>query len=390
MTDPLTRTYYFDGELLSATTFIRDQRFVRDLNAYQNSNLFSAGVVADLTPSGQGTTTLTVGPGMAIDDAGNPLFVMSDLPLPLSAQTLSSGKTYYVLLQYSNSTTDGTPVSALQSQMTITDQPRLTLSDAGNAPPTKAGQGVILCSIQVDASGKLTQIGTDSASGRVAATLKLQAAGGGGSSSGGGGQQLRTAVPAPHKTQEAATATPVAGGPLHLGPGASRDAELSVGVDLSDKSGPSAALSVTASGGPGETGALRVLPRADGGAGPALSLTTTDREAWRVDRSGQGFALADPGLVRQREAPPDPATVLAAAEVASVVPDSSGVRRLAVIADKLESVAPELVAKGAGGELLVSYQGLVCVLIEALHGLEARLSMIEKAAMVEKGGERRP
>lgn len=171
VTSELERTYFFNGGFLSVATYLRDQRYVRDLVQYQNSHLYSLGVVDGLAASAEGAS-LEISPGMAIDSQGRSLFVTDALSMDMSSQSLIAGKVYYVVLEYSDSILSGSSIQELQTTQTITESPKLGKLSVNK--PTKQSGGVGLCSFKIDSSGKVGSIVQSDEAGRVLATLNLQ------------------------------------------------------------------------------------------------------------------------------------------------------------------------------------------------------------------------
>ena len=73
---PLKRLNYFDGKLLRAADFDVEQRYLRNLVALSNQGL-GPGVVYGYTTTLGGGDTIEIGPGLAIDPAGNVLLLQS-------------------------------------------------------------------------------------------------------------------------------------------------------------------------------------------------------------------------------------------------------------------------------------------------------------------------
>ncbi|WP_158616932.1 tail fiber domain-containing protein [Corallococcus exercitus] len=361
----LERTFYFEGELLQLGDFVRDQQYVRDLVAYQNRFLFAPGVVQGLTLSGQNTSMLAVGPGVAFNANGVPLYVVQSTNMSVQGQTADG--TYQAILDYGdNKTAD--QQSSLKTTHAIIENPRLTL--AQNYP----GPGIIL-GTAVFAGGKITSIDSSAASGRQQSWLTLPT--------------TQPAAPKNDATTPTAMLSVGAGdaqpqafsGPLSVGPGpASTDAMLSVTQAMDGlPAGTSTARFDFTDGTVKDSGVRLNLKRADG-SHALLSARFAGSDVWELDQDGTPRTLSDASLkvdvrpltgVLERVAALRPVSFAWRA-------DPSGPRRLGLLAQETARVLPEVVGTNAQGQATISYQELVPLLLQCVRELTERVAGLEK------------
>jgi hypothetical protein len=85
--DPARRLNYFAGQLLSVDDFITEQNYHRDKQRRHNLHCHGVGVVEGLKVSTVRKTSgwrVTIGPGVAIDRAGNEIELCTTAELPLA------------------------------------------------------------------------------------------------------------------------------------------------------------------------------------------------------------------------------------------------------------------------------------------------------------------
>lgn len=370
---PLSRTYYYDGELLNKSTFVRDQQYVRDLTQYQNSFLYTGGIVQGLEASGNGTATLTIAAGMAITGNGVPLFVLSDMATSVSSLQLTAGSVYYICLIYSDSIHDNTPQAQLKQTMTITERP--VIAPPSTTAPSDPGQ-VPICTITVDANNVITALDATAGGARVASTLRLAAASGGAAP-----QALAKAAPA---TTELAVASPGAAGvseagnrapirgPLRIGTPTDTDAELAVGTGFGSTGGPGSIARFDYSGPGKASGSVALGRRSSDGSTTLIAASTNGNTVWSLDRFGRTQTLSDASLAKSIKPIDDPLAVLAGMKAVSVGGSDSQDRRLAILADDVEAVAPSLVGTTPDGHKTIDYDGVVSLLLEAVKALAGK------------------
>ena len=92
----LERVRYFPGKLLTAEEFELEQEYHLARFRRHNRFLHGWGIVTGLRVSGNGKTSITVEPGLAIDCAGNELVLAEPIKLSLSGL---SGK-HFVTIRY--------------------------------------------------------------------------------------------------------------------------------------------------------------------------------------------------------------------------------------------------------------------------------------------------
>lgn len=173
----LTRTYYFDGELLEAEDFIRDQQYFRDITSETNKNLYTPGVVSGLSIGSDSESDppyYYLSSGLAFDASGLTLLSSEEMALPSLESTQMNG-TYWVVLKYSDSLrpTDGSvsDSQAMRSTHIISEIPAIDISQSTTVGADDIN-GVILGTITVTNG----QIAGTAVTGRQTATLTIEAA----------------------------------------------------------------------------------------------------------------------------------------------------------------------------------------------------------------------
>ncbi len=164
----LTRTYYFDGELLEAADFIRDQQYFRDVTQAINKSLYTRGVASGLV-----LDIDNVSSGLAFDENGVTVVLADDASLP-SPDTAQADGTYFVVLKYSDdlAPADGTDPNEqdLRSSHVISEIPMIDISQKSSVDLDDV-IGVIL-GVVIVKDQAITSVG---ATGRQVATLTIQA-----------------------------------------------------------------------------------------------------------------------------------------------------------------------------------------------------------------------
>jgi len=102
----LQRPNYFDGELLSAADLRAEQEYFLAQARRHNRYLVGWGVVHGLDVNAASTQQLIVAPGLAIDCAGNEIYVPT--PITLTPKTTSGAQ--FVVLRYAESLTTPVPM----------------------------------------------------------------------------------------------------------------------------------------------------------------------------------------------------------------------------------------------------------------------------------------
>jgi hypothetical protein len=88
MANEIERVRYFDYQFLTAKDFTDEQNYHIQMRELQNKYMFSPGIVDGLTVRiGSDQRSLTVGPGMAIDEQGRAIIVSEPLTHPFPPNT---------------------------------------------------------------------------------------------------------------------------------------------------------------------------------------------------------------------------------------------------------------------------------------------------------------
>lgn len=101
----LDRPHFFDGRLLTAEDLNREQAYHRDRARRHNRFAHGWGIVSGLDLRLDGPDAVEIGPGMAIDCAGNEIVVPSATRLPLT----TGAARRYLVLSYRESAVDPMP-----------------------------------------------------------------------------------------------------------------------------------------------------------------------------------------------------------------------------------------------------------------------------------------
>jgi hypothetical protein len=112
--NPLQRVNYFYGQLLSANDFQSEQDYWLSKERRHNRFLHGWGTVCGLEVSTNGLSEVVVQPGLAIDCAGNEIYV--DAPVKMTIP--QAGRVQFVVLQYQEA--KAFPVPAISAE---TDTP---------------------------------------------------------------------------------------------------------------------------------------------------------------------------------------------------------------------------------------------------------------------------
>ena len=92
------RPAFFTGQLLTKENFEAEQNYHRDARSKHNLRLHSWGVVDGLTVSQTGPTTISVAPGLAIDELGRELLLQGPESLDLTG--FGASQTAYISVSY--------------------------------------------------------------------------------------------------------------------------------------------------------------------------------------------------------------------------------------------------------------------------------------------------
>jgi hypothetical protein len=148
MTDPVRRVHYFSGQLLTPEDLQAEQDYHREMR-YLHNRLLGQGIVQGFGVSADDGSTLTVGPGLAIDPWGRELVLPEDVNIDLVDLTAPDG--YRDL----TATWDEEPETFVISTQECGDErpftrwlerPRLALVPPGEAPVDSVVLGRVLLS----------------------------------------------------------------------------------------------------------------------------------------------------------------------------------------------------------------------------------------------------
>ncbi len=345
----LTRTYYYDGELLLQEDFIRDQQYFRDVTGWTNIHLMTPGVVGGLEPIDKGDSEFVLSAGLAVDDMGRPIAQLVETNLSDYLQSGSPDGWYKIIVKYGSDWTDG-DTTGLEQSHTITEIPVITLALIPPSGSILAGQ-VEIVSEEI--------VGVNIA-GRTISTLKL------------------AALPSPPPI---AATDAKAGGALMLGdplqgPGKPAAAAFSVGVGGTARADAAAVASFGFEDGEaGGTVSIGTSPVS--GATALLDLAYGGKRIWTVDQDGALHVAAEASSAADAAPVADALATLRALDgVAFTAP--SGRRRLGVLAETVEKVLPDLVRTDDGGAKSVAMLELIGLLVEAVKTLSDRVEQLEK------------
>lgn len=382
----LSRTYYYQGELLAPNDFIREQQYVRDVVAIQNQGIYTPGVVngLELTASG---SQLTVSRGLAFNGAGVPVFLAASLMRDLASSNLTAGSTYYVCLLYgdNNSSTNS---QQLQANKTIVEQPVLQVSVPTTAPlPTSPS--IVLGEVTVGSGGVIT--GSPATTSRQTAQLLLSSftppapapeAGGGGTNT-----HAETLAVTPGTTGGAQTVTQLTVGPTLSGPGATGPAALSVGADFGANGSTGAVAGFGFVNGASQGGVISLGMPNPGGGYALINLTFNGQRVWSVDQTGTAFSVSDAAVKTGIEPVEDALKIVRGLAGVTYLPAGGHARRAGLVAQSVAAVLPEAVHTDDQGLHSVSYNAVIAVLVEAVKTLTDRVEALESAAEAAPKGK---
>ena len=138
--DRLQRVHYFTGQVLGEDDFNTEQNYFIEKHRLHNRHLHGWGVVNGLEVSVDKSNVVHVGPGIAIDCAGNELLLCS--PRELAAPRKASE--FYVVLEYHETVINSVPVApgttdAMIINSRIQESFRLSIA---NADPNSKHDGI--------------------------------------------------------------------------------------------------------------------------------------------------------------------------------------------------------------------------------------------------------
>lgn len=371
----LTRTYYYDGELLAKNDFIRDQQYVRDIVAVQNQNLYTPGVVSGLTVSHQGSS-LTLQTGLAFNVSGTPVVVLTPITRNLANDGLNAG-TYLMAVDYGDNSKNNPNIQNLQSTHTIIEQP-LLLKPALQANATTTG--VILGTVTVDSSGTITA--TDN-TGRQTAQINLgqttPAAPAPAPGGGAGTTQLMAVNPAGAPVAGGQQAATLSVGQALAGTGSPGKAPLTVGLDYAAGTGSQAVASFGFENGAGQTGVVALGVAGAAGVYDLISLTYNGKPVWHVDQTGSPYSASDAALKTDISPVRDALNIIGRLNGVAYSHEGVSARRVGLLAQDVAAALPEAVHTSADGLQAVAYNAVIGVLVEAVKALTGRVEALEAA-----------
>lgn len=380
----LSRTYYYQGELLAPNDFIREQQYVRDVVAIQNQGIYTPGVVngLELTASG---SQLTVSRGLAFNGNGVPVFLPANLMRDLVSSNLAAGATYYVCLLYgdNNSSTNS---QQLQANKTIVEQPVLQVSVPTTAP-LPSSPSIVLGQVTVGDGGVITSSPTTTS--RQTAQLLLSSFTPPAPAPEPAGNSVAdvhtealavTPGPQPGAAGGAQSVTQLTVGPTLSGPGATGPAALSVGVDFGANGSTGAAAGFGFVNGASQGGVISLGMPNPGGGYALINLTFNGQRVWSVDQTGTAFSVSDASVKTGIEPVGDALTIIRGLAGVTYLPAGGHVRRAGLVAQSVAAVLPEAVHIDDQGLHSVSYNAVIAVLVEAVKTLTDRVQALEVAA----------
>jgi hypothetical protein len=393
----LQRTYYYQGELLAPSDFIRDQQYVRDVVSLQNQGLYTAGVVSGLAVTNGGSSTqISVNQGLAFSATGIPIYLAAPLAKDLSTANLAAG-TYYVCILYGDNNSQ-TNSQQLQASKTIIEQPTLNVSMPTSQPATSA-PGIILGQVTV-AAGGVVQGQPSQATRQVAqGRLSLSAPSNTLAAEAPTTEALAVtpgATPAAHTDAAAqpGTSTPAAGaqsftqltvGPSLTGTGATGSATLAATADFSANGAPTAVAGFGFSNGASQGGVISLGMPNPGGGYALINLTFNGQRVWSVDQTGTAFSVSDAAVKDDITPFADALKIVRNLAGVTYLPAGGQVRRAGLVAQSVAAVLPEAVHTDDQGLHSVSYNAVIAVLVEAVKTLTDRVEALEAAAKAAKG-----
>jgi hypothetical protein len=135
--EPLERTSFFSGRLLSADDLRREQEFFLARLRRQNRFLHGWGIVSGLGVSLNGKDTVIIEPGLAIDCAGNELVLPAEARISVKAV----GSTQYLVLRYAEVEVAETPSGSGASHFLRVRESALVELVAANPTANHRGLG---------------------------------------------------------------------------------------------------------------------------------------------------------------------------------------------------------------------------------------------------------
>jgi hypothetical protein len=147
--EPVKRVHYFDHQFLRADDFTAEQEYHQSLRRLHNRLLHTWGIAEGLEVTFQGgASSVTVSPGVAVDNSGREIVVTEDTPVELLNQPADAE--IYVTISYGEEETDATQETGAEGNTRFTERPQFV---ALRNPPSDPGNRLVLA--------KATRSGTE-------------------------------------------------------------------------------------------------------------------------------------------------------------------------------------------------------------------------------------
>ena len=156
MADDIKRLNYFTGQFLDAQDFRDEQAYHKEMRWRRNRVLYTSGVLAGLEVSRDANgTSITVNPGVALDDQGREVVILQPSSGPLPSRPLPGGLSgrVNVVVTYEEALTDSHSVGGYTGATRVTESAAVDV--LASAP---AASQIVLAALDLDASGAITAV----------------------------------------------------------------------------------------------------------------------------------------------------------------------------------------------------------------------------------------
>src|SRR6266571_6671852 len=152
----IKRLNYFNSEFLVDQDFKDEQAYHLGMRRRHNRVLHTWGVAEGLQVTAAGSKAVAIGPGTAIDNAGEELVLLDPLP-SLDLSSFAANDDVYVTLAYQEVQLDADHYQSggIDNYMRTTERPRAA---ATTTVPPSDGSVIALAKVHLDGSGNVATI----------------------------------------------------------------------------------------------------------------------------------------------------------------------------------------------------------------------------------------
>lgn len=156
------RLNYFNTQYLEQEDFKDEQKYHLEMRRLHNKRFHTPGIAYGLTVTRTGAQSISVSPGMALDNEGREMVQLDafSINLPTNSSDYPAGSTIYVTIAYEEKPTDSQPkdVPNPRGFTRITEKPKIqALAVPPNTAPPTDGSVVPLAKFTLEGSNVPTE-----------------------------------------------------------------------------------------------------------------------------------------------------------------------------------------------------------------------------------------